>query len=93
MPAYLDPVRRVKCTYKNCTASFATEKEMKRHKKNAREHDYCEKCDEDFDCYDDYTEHKAFRPDNHQKACRLCGEEFKSDSGLRRHIDLVGRAC
>jgi hypothetical protein len=25
----------------------------------------------------------------HNKACRVCGDEFKSVSGMRRHIELV----
>lgn len=64
---------------------------MKRHKKNSDEHDYCHKCDEDFQSVDDLSQHKAWRPDQHGKACRICGEEFKSTSGLRRHIELNHR--
>ena len=85
----LEPIKAVQCDYKDCFASFNTEKEMKSHKKHSNEHDYCHKCDENFDSYEDLAQHKAFRPDNHGKACRVCGEEFKSTSGLRRHIELV----
>lgn len=62
---------------------------MKRHKKNDDDHDYCHKCDEDFESYEDLAQHKVIRPDMHDKACRICGQEFKSDSGLKRHIELV----
>ncbi|KAF2470105.1 uncharacterized protein BDR25DRAFT_262767 [Lindgomyces ingoldianus] len=91
MTATLKPIKRVKCTYQDCQASFDTEKEMKRHKKYSVEHDYCQKCDEDFESYDELANHKAYRPDNHGKACRVCGEEFKSVSGLKRHIELAHR--
>jgi hypothetical protein len=70
-------------------ASFDTEAQMKRHKRNTELHDYCHKCDEDFEDYEALAEHKAFRPDNHQKACRVCGEELKTTSGLKKHIEIV----
>lgn len=88
MPKVVDP-NRVRCTYADCDLHFASEKDMKRHKKHDDDHDYCHKCDEDFDSYDDLAQHKIFRPDMHNKACRVCGQEFKSESGLKRHIELV----
>ncbi|KAF2199745.1 hypothetical protein GQ43DRAFT_456939 [Delitschia confertaspora ATCC 74209] len=88
MAAKLQPVKAIKCTYNDCAMSFDTVLEMKRHKKYAKEHDYCPKCDEDFDSWDELTLHKAFRPDNHGKACRLCGEEFRSESGMVRHVKM-----
>lgn len=89
MPAIRDP-GRVKCTYPDCDLHFDNEKDMKRHKKNDDDHDYCHKCDEDLESYDDLAHHKIYRPDMHNKACRVCGQEFKSESGLKRHIELVG---
>ncbi|KAF3046966.1 hypothetical protein E8E12_009613 [Didymella heteroderae] len=88
MPAFTEPTR-LKCTYKDCDLHFETEKAMRRHKKHDDDHDYCDKCDEDFDTYDDLAHHKILRPDMHNKACRVCGQEFKSESGLKRHIELV----
>ncbi|KAH9866169.1 hypothetical protein J1614_008734 [Plenodomus biglobosus] len=88
MPAALEPIRKFKCTYKSCNMSFNDEKTMKRHKRHFEEHDYCHLCDEDFDTVEDYIEHKITRPVEHKKACRVCGDEFKSDSGLKRHIEL-----
>jgi hypothetical protein len=88
MPAFTEP-SRIKCTYKDCDLHFDSERAMKSHKRHDDDHDYCHKCDEDFDCFDDLAHHKIFRPDTHNKACRVCGQEFKSDSGLKRHIELV----
>ncbi|KAF2851744.1 hypothetical protein T440DRAFT_57288 [Plenodomus tracheiphilus IPT5] len=88
MVVELESIRRVKCTYKDCSMSFDSEKIMKRHKRYFEDHDYCHLCDEDFDCIEDYIEHKITRPVEHDKACRVCGDEFKSDSGLKRHIEL-----
>lgn len=89
MPATLEPIRPIKCTYPECIMSFSTEKAMKSHKKHSDEHDYCATCDEDFGSFDDYTMHKITRPENHNKACRVCGDEFKSEAGLKLHIELV----
>lgn len=80
---------RVKCTYPDCDLHFDTERHMKRHKKHDDEHDYCHKCDEDCKSYDELAYHKILRPDVHEKACRVCGQEFKSESGLKRHIELA----
>ncbi|KAF1836292.1 hypothetical protein BDW02DRAFT_616512 [Decorospora gaudefroyi] len=91
MDASLPQTERVKCTYKECDLQFESEKVMRFHKKNSAEHDYCCRCDEDFDCFEDYAQHKILKPDIHNKACRVCGDEFKSTSGLKRHIDLNHR--
>lgn len=72
--------------------SFETEKAMLRHKKHSDEHDYCHKCNEDFDSYEDYTMHKIYHPDKHDKACRICGDEFKVEAALKIHIELVSNA-
>ncbi|KAF2278798.1 uncharacterized protein EI97DRAFT_431044 [Westerdykella ornata] len=88
MPAQLQPIRRVRCTYEDCPASFNTDKEMKAHKLSVPEHDYCQKCDKDFPDYDAYVHHKTLDPYKHNKACRVCGEEFRSVPGLKRHIEL-----
>jgi len=88
MSAQPTQARRVKCTFPDCDLFFHDEKTMKRHKRHAEEHEYCHLCDEDFDSVEDFVEHKITRPFEHKKACRVCGDEFKSDSGLKRHIEL-----
>ncbi|KAL5119616.1 hypothetical protein ACEQ8H_002462 [Pleosporales sp. CAS-2024a] len=88
MPAQLEPVGRVRCTFEGCYQSFDTVKLMKRHKKYTDDHDYCHVCDKDFSDFASYTFHKITEPDKHGKACRVCGDEFKSEAGLKRHIDL-----
>ncbi|KAH8724085.1 hypothetical protein GQ44DRAFT_683881 [Phaeosphaeriaceae sp. PMI808] len=88
MSVPIEPLRRIKCTYDNCFELFDTVVVMKNHKRYSDEHDYCHKCDEDFADYEAYAFHKVSRPDKHNKACRVCGDEFKSLSGLNRHIEL-----
>src|SRR4051812_22309192 len=79
----------VRCTYEDCPVIFRSEKAMKKHKLNDPAHDYCRKCDLDFTSYDEFAQHKAFRPETPHKECRICGDEFRTKSGLYRHIDLV----
>ncbi|KAH7068075.1 hypothetical protein BKA63DRAFT_105670 [Paraphoma chrysanthemicola] len=88
MPAQLEPLKPVKCTYEDCYESFDTEKEMRRHKKYSDEHDYCYKCDEDYEDPEAYALHKITKPKVHDLACRVCADEFKTKSGLKRHIEL-----
>lgn len=89
MPVQLEPLKRVKCTFDDCADSFASDEQMKWHKRREHEHEYCHKCDEDFEDYNDLVLHKIVRPNEHNKACRVCGDEFKSSGGLARHIELV----
>ncbi|KAH9867040.1 hypothetical protein IAQ61_007631 [Plenodomus lingam] len=88
MTAGTDSTPRIKCTYQSCGLYFVNEKAMKRHKRYSEEHEYCHLCNEDFDTIEDYIQHKIIKPVEHKKACRVCGDEFKSDSGLKRHIEL-----
>lgn len=89
MPAELEPLYRIECTYADCYESFDTERQMKSHKKHSDEHEYCHKCDEDFEDFEAFAFHKILAPLKHDKACRLCGDEFKSVSGHRRHVEMV----
>jgi hypothetical protein len=87
MPTALERIKAFKCTYEDCDMSFDTEREMKRHKRTDDAHDYCHKCDLDCEDPDAYAYHKILEPDNHLKSCRTCGEEYHTDSGLRRHTE------
>ena len=92
---------KVECTYGNCSKRFNTVKEMKRHKLDEPEHNYCKKCDVDCECWEDLTLHKveAMLPWLSGKAntdeapihivCEFCGEDFKSFGGRKRHRMLV----
>jgi hypothetical protein len=93
MPAPIAADAGVKCTYKDCNMYFSSEKKMRQHKDGDDEHDYCAACDKDYDSYDDWVHHKILAPDKHELACRVCGEEFHSESGLGRHIELVSIPC
>jgi len=89
MPATLEPLKAIKCSYEDCYQSFDTKEEMIRHKKYSEEHEYCSKCDLDCEDLDAYVLHKITAPLQHKKACRHCGDEFHTKAGLERHIALV----
>lgn len=88
---------KIKCTYANCQKRFDTIKEMKRHKTNAPEHDYCKKCDVDCEDWDALVQHKvdAMAPflDRRQEpgatpkhiVCEFCGQNFESFGGRKLH--------
>ena len=82
-------VGAVKCTYPSCTRAFRSVREMKNHKRNDPEHDYCNKCDVDCDSWDDFVEHKANANPKVHIACLHCGQDFKSIPGRNRHIAQV----
>ena len=103
MVAQLDPVNKVKCTYKACAKSFDTVKEMKAHKLLEPEHNYCKKCDVDCGDWTDLTQHKVDamapwlegRMKDHPEispkhiVCEFCGEDFKSFGGRKKHREQV----
>jgi len=89
----------VECTYSDCQKHFATEKLMKAHKLEDPSHNYCKRCDLDFQDWEDFTEHKVnmmapwlsgrSRPDASESpkhiVCEFCGQDFKSFGGRRLH--------
>ena len=93
----------VQCTYPDCTKYFETEKEMKRHKLDEPEHNYCKKCDVDCKDWEHLTQHKveAMLPwldgrmkHNHDESpmhivCEFCGIDFKSFGGRKKHRETV----
>ncbi|GFN12674.1 putative C2H2 finger domain protein [Aspergillus tubingensis] len=72
---------RVPCTYKECSGVFESAGEMKRHKAN--EHDYCSRCDEDFQD-DEYLLLHKIKSDKHI-VCVVCGIDFRSEGGRDLH--------
>lgn len=93
----------VQCTYPECSKWFATEKEMKRHKKDDPDHYYCKRCNLDCLDWDDLVAHKVEKmapwlegkmtPDSGESplhiVCEFCGEDFKSFGGRKAHREQV----
>lgn len=94
---------RIRCTKPDCEMLFATEKQMRKHKRDDPEHFYCYKCDVDCDDWEDLTRHKVdmmapyierriiATPDDMPKhiVCEFCGEDFKSIGGRKLHRETV----
>ncbi|MCJ1229729.1 hypothetical protein MMC12_006399 [Toensbergia leucococca] len=75
--------KHIPCTFPNCNAKFASLVLLKRHK-NER-HDYCKRCDLDFEDDAAYLKHKIFDIENHITCC-ICSEDFHSEGGRDRHF-------
>jgi len=73
------------CTYEKCRFGFESSKLLKKHKMD--QHDYCKKCDMDFEDFQKHLDHKVGSP-NHI-TCPVCGEDFKSSGGRDAHILAV----
>ncbi|KAI9368684.1 hypothetical protein BJX61DRAFT_546291 [Aspergillus egyptiacus] len=82
-PTNPSPSSRIPCTYPDCGYSFASAKEMKKHK-TISQHDYCTKCDEDFES-DELLLIHMIKSDKHI-VCPICGIEFRSEGGRDGHI-------
>jgi hypothetical protein len=80
---------KVSCTVVGCKALFNSVKDMKKHKVISPDHDYCSKCDEDFEDEERFLLHKI-KSDRHI-ACVVCGVEFRSEGGCNAHIQQVSR--
>ena len=92
-----------RCTYPECGLHFETIKEMKRHKVNEPNHNYCKKCDVDCADWEGLTQHKvnAMQPFLEGRmrhntdaspmhiACEFCGQDFKSFGGRELHRKQV----
>lgn len=83
----------VRCTYSDCPEVFASVREMKAHKIRDPEHDYCRRCDLDFEDEERLLLHKLKMNTIEQRddhiACPICGIDFKSDGGRAFHIRQV----
>lgn len=79
--------RNVPCTFDDCPHLFRTIYEMKRHKESDPEHEYCSRCDMDFEDDMRFLVHKL-RGEKHI-ACPVCGLDFRSEGGRDGHIRQV----
>ncbi|TID18580.1 hypothetical protein E2P81_ATG06490 [Venturia nashicola] len=80
---------KVKCTFPECYQYFSSEKEMRKHKKHSREHDYCAVCDEDFLDWDDFSAHNALysgRDANKKSVQEYLGAGELVPTGNRLHM-------
>ncbi len=75
------------CTFPECNASFATQGQLKRHKKSTPEHDYCGICDEDFEDDQAFLIHKI--ESTKHIVCPMCSKDFRSEEGQQLHIKQV----
>lgn len=80
---------KVACTYAGCNLAFNTVQEMKKHKATYPNHDYCSKCDEDFEDEERLLLHKI-KNDDHI-VCPVCSLDFKSSAGRDAHIRQVSK--
>lgn len=74
------------CSYNDCTLGFVKLRDLKRHKDKV--HDWCSKCELDFDDDLALINHKRATPDIHL-CCAYCGDDFQCEAGRARHIALV----
>ncbi|KAK2785194.1 hypothetical protein FQN51_003937 [Onygenales sp. PD_10] len=81
---------RIPCTIQGCKETFASEKLMKRHKLDTIDHEYCRRCDMDFDDEVEFLYHKI--KSSKHIACPICGIEFKSQGGQDIHFRQFHRA-
>lgn len=79
--------RNVPCTFDDCPRRFSSVEEMKKHKDNEPEHEYCRRCDLDFEDEVRFLIHKI--RDGKHIACPVCGIEFRSEGGRDGHIRQV----
>ena len=98
-------LKSIKCTYPACQKRFDSEKEMKYHKRDDPEHDYCKKCNVDCDDWEGYLQHKidAMTPWLDKRTqptegvqpmhivCEFCGADFKSWGARKTHRERVSR--
>ena len=78
------------CSYKECTCGFDTRKKLRRHKKE--EHDWCDRCDMDFEDDLALINHRiesTLEDQGKHIACLDCGDEFVSEAGRNRHMKIV----
>ena len=78
--------KKFPCNHEYCMASYRTAIDLQDHKEEF--HEFCKKCDLDFENGDLYHLHKLEAWKKHI-TCPLCSEDFKSSGGRDRHIKQV----
>ncbi|KAL2864509.1 putative C2H2 finger domain protein [Aspergillus lucknowensis] len=85
------PPPKIHCTYPNCSSVFSTINEMNKHKRTDPEHEYCAKCDLDFETQEQLLIH-MIKTKKHI-VCPVCGIEYQSEGGRDAHIRLFHRTA
>ena len=70
------------CT--QCPETFASKREVMRHKENEPDHEYCKLHDMDFESWEDHGIHRVNTREH--KTCEHCYADFGSRDGLGLHI-------
>ncbi|KAI9834293.1 MAG: hypothetical protein M1826_004219 [Phylliscum demangeonii] len=84
------------CTFKSCKATFRSPEQLRAHKINSPEHDYCNTCNLEFEDEEAYRIHRI-ESDRHMHLtkqnlrCVGCGEMFPRAGSLVSHVE--GNAC
>lgn len=67
----LEPLEEFKCTFENCDKVFKNAKDLRRHKIDDLDHDYCKKCDLDFASDLKHIIHRIATPSKHSEFASL----------------------
>lgn len=84
--------RKVACTFDDCSRLFLSVEEMRSHKESEPLHDYCDRCDMDFENEERFLIHKIMTASKHI-VCPICGIDFRSEGGRDAHIRQVNQLC
>ncbi|KAI1991961.1 hypothetical protein LOZ51_004551 [Ophidiomyces ophidiicola] len=82
--------RQLRCTFAGCNYICSSERELMKHKKYSPQHEYCHKCDQDFEDEESFMIHKI--QSTKHIACPICGDDFKSEGGRGLHLVQMHRA-
>ncbi|KAL2829193.1 hypothetical protein BDW59DRAFT_178538 [Aspergillus cavernicola] len=82
---------RIPCSYPNCNYFFSNLKEMKKHKTINPGHEYCARCDEDYEDEEQLFIHMI--KSNKHIVCPVCGTQFGSEGGRDGHIRQFHRTA
>ncbi|EEQ31038.1 putative protein S-acyltransferase [Microsporum canis] len=83
-----DP-RAFPCPYEGCLQAFPSAGQLINHKKFTADHEYCERCNEDFQFEEDLLLHKM--KSSRHIICPVCFDDFRSEGGRDVHIQQFHR--